>query len=361
MPQALIALSGGVDSSVAAYLMQQAGFDCTGVTMKLYNNEAIGEDREGSCCTQADREDARSVCERLGIRYYVFNFSDTFAEQVVDRFVAAYEHGATPNPCIDCNRYLKFERLLARALETGFDVVATGHYARVEFDQERGRYLLKRGADANKDQSYVLYAMTQEQLAHTVFPLGGLTKQEVRAIAREQGFVTAEKDESQDICFVPDGDYGAFIRRYTNKDFAPGDLVDAEGRKLGTHEGIIDFTLGQRKGIGIAAAQPLYVQRIDPEQNRVVITEIDKLFSNNVLIEDVNLIAMDSLPVPLRAMAKHRYRSSEQPVTVTQLDADTLQVVFDEPQKAITPGQALVLYDGDLVIGGGTIVSSESR
>jgi tRNA-specific 2-thiouridylase len=356
----LIAMSGGVDSSVAACLAQREGYDCTGVTMRLFDNEDIGIERENSCCSLADVEDARSVCNRLGIPYYVFNFTDSFAEQVVDRFIAAYEQGATPNPCIDCNRFLKFERLLERARQTGFDYVATGHYARREYDETRGRYLLKCGLDRSKDQSYVLYAMTQEQLAHTLLPLGELTKERTRQIAREQGFLTAEKHESQDICFVPDGDYGAFIRRYTGRAYEPGAIVNTRGEQLGTHSGIIDFTVGQRKGLGIAAAQPLsrpwYVKEIDPAANVIVAGDETDLYCNRAVVRELNLIAYERLKRPLRATAKHRYRSAEKPVTATQIDEKTLEVVFDQPQKAITKGQALVVYEGDVVVGGGTIV-----
>jgi tRNA-specific 2-thiouridylase len=348
-------MSGGVDSSVAAFLLQQDGYDCTGATMRLFDNEDIGIERESSCCSLADIEDARGVCDRLGIPYYVFNFTDTFAEQVIGRFIAAYERGATPNPCIDCNRFLKFERLLERARQTNFDFVATGHYARRAFNKGTGRYLLKRGLDSTKDQSYVLYGMTQEQLARTLLPLGELTKAQVRHIAREQGFSTAEKRESQDICFVPGGDYGAFIRRFTGRDFAAGAIVDARGKQLSTHRGIIDFTVGQRKGIGIAAAHPLYVREIDPQANTVVVGAEDELYQSVAIVEDVNMIAYECLLEPLKATAKHRYRSAEVPVVVTELDGHRLKVVFDEPQKAITKGQALVVYEGDVVVGGGTI------
>ncbi len=353
--RAMIAMSGGVDSSVAAYLTIKAGYECTGVTMRLFDNEAIGIEQESTCCSLADVEDARSVCNELGIPYYVFNFGDTFAKQVIDRFVANYENGRTPNPCIDCNRFLKFERLLKRAQDTNFVFIVTGHYARTSYDPVSGRYLLKRGLDKSKDQSYVLYGMTQEQLKHTLLPLGELTKEEVRNIAREQGFLTAEKDESQDICFVPDHDYGAFIRRYTGRDVASGDIVNVQGKTLGTHAGIIDFTVGQRKGIGIAASQPLYVVELDPQTDTVVVGSESDLYQNTAIIEDINLISLESIQGELRATAKHRYRSAEKPVIVTQIGTDKLKVVFDEPQKAITKGQALVLYDGDVVIGGGTI------
>ena len=245
-------MSGGVDSSVAAYLMKQRGFDCIGVTMKLFSNEEIGCSRAKTCCSLEDVEDARSVAYRLGIPYYVFNFTEDFGRQVIDRFVAAYENGATPNPCIDCNRYLKFERLYRRASELGCDRVATGHYARIE--KQGDRYLLKKASDESKDQSYVLYAMTQEQLAHTAFPCGALNKTQTRQIAEEQGFLNAEKPDSQDICFVPDGDYAAFIRRYTGKSYPDGPFVTTRGEIIGRHRGIIHYTVGQRKGLGVRTA-----------------------------------------------------------------------------------------------------------
>jgi tRNA-specific 2-thiouridylase len=354
----LIAMSGGVDSSVAAYLTQQAGYDCAGATMRLFDNELIGVEWESGCCSLADVEDARAVCASLGMPHYAFNFADSFAEQVIDRFVAAYERGTTPNPCIDCNRFLKFERLLDRARQIGCEYVATGHYARREYDERCGRYLLKRGVDRTKDQSYVLYAMTQDQLAHTLLPLGELTKERARQIAREQNFPTAEKRESQDICFVPGGGYGAFIRRYTGRAYTSGAVIGTDGTQIGTHGGIVDFTVGQRKGIGIAAAHPLYVKAIDARANTVTVGTERELYSRRAVVHDINLIAYTHLDRPLTATAKHRYRSAEKPVTVTQLDAGTLEVVFDEPQKAITNGQALVIYKDDTVVGGGTIVSA---
>jgi tRNA-specific 2-thiouridylase len=351
-------MSGGVDSSVAASLLHEAGYDCAGATMRLIDDALIGSEGEGGCCSLADVEDARAVCVRLGIPHYAFNFTEDFAAQVVERFVSAYEHGATPNPCIDCNRFLKFERLLERAHQTGFDYVATGHYVRTERQGATGRYLLKRGIDPEKDQSYVLYAMTQGQLAHTLFPLGGLTKRQVRDRARAGGLATAEKRESQDICFVPDGAYGAFIRRHTGRSYAQGPLVDEQGRQLGTHQGVIDFTVGQRKGIGVAAAHPLYVREIDPVRNRVVICPEQGLYARTAVVSDLNLIPFDALDGPLRVSAKHRYRQSNRPAVVRQVDDDTLRIDFDEPQKAMAKGQALVLYDGDYVIGGGTIADT---
>ena len=354
MSRALIAMSGGVDSSVAAYLMKQRGFDCIGVTMKLFSNEEIGCSRAKTCCSLEDVEDAGSVAYRLGIPYYVFNFTEDFGRQVIDRFVAAYENGATPNPCIDCNRYLKFERLYRRAAELGCDRVATGHYARIE--KQGDRYLLKKASDESKDQSYVLYAMTQEQLAHTAFPCGALSKTQTRQIAEEQGFLNAEKPDSQDICFVPDGDYAAFIRRYTGKCYPDGPFVTTQGTIVGRHRGIIHYTVGQRKGLGISSDRPLYVQSIDAAKNTVVLGENRELFGTELNAVNFNWIAFETPPDILRAKAKIRYRHQEQWATVEVTGKNTVHLVFDAPQRAVTRGQAVVLYDGDTVLGGGEII-----
>ena len=354
MDKVLIAMSGGVDSSVAAFLMKEQGCQCIGATMKLFHNEDIGVKRTKTCCSLEDVEDARSVAFRLGIPYYVFNFSDDFKGQVIDRFIAAYERGATPNPCIDCNRYLKFERLYERARILGCDAIVTGHYARIE--QENGRWLLKKSLDESKDQSYVLYSLTQEQLAHTRLPLGAMHKSETRRIAEEQGFYNADKPDSQDICFVPNGDYAGFIARFTGHDCSAGDFVDEEGHVLGRHKGIVHYTVGQRKGLGIAADAPLYVKQIDAASNRVVLSGNESLFSRELTANDFNWIAYDVPPRELRASARVRYHQREQAATVTVLGDGRVHLVFDEPQRAITPGQAVVLYDGDSVLGGGTIL-----
>ena len=354
MDKVLIAMSGGVDSSVAAFLMKEQGCQCIGATMKLFHNEDIGVKRTKTCCSLEDVEDARSVAFCLGIPYYVFNFSDDFKGQVIDRFIAAYERGATPNPCIDCNRYLKFERLYERARILGCDAIVTGHYARIE--QENGRWLLKKSLDESKDQSYVLYSLTQEQLAHTRLPLGAMHKSETRRIAEEQGFYNADKPDSQDICFVPDGDYAGFIARFTGHDCPAGDFVDEEGHVLGRHKGIVHYTVGQRKGLGIAADAPLYVKQIDAASNRVVLSGNESLFSRELTANDFNWIAYDVPPRELRASARVRYHQREQAATVTVLGDGRVHLVFDEPQRAITPGQAVVLYDGDTVLGGGTIL-----
>ena len=352
--KALIAMSGGVDSSVAAYLAIESGLDCIGVTMKLFNNEDAGISREKSCCSLEDTEYARGVAYRLGMPYYVFNFTADFKEQVMRRFVEAYERGATPNPCIDCKRYLKFDRLYRRAKELGCEYVVTGHYARIE--EENGRFLLKKAVDPTKDQSYVLYAMTQDQLAHTLFPLGSYTKKEIRHIAQEQGFINADKPDSQDICFVPDGDYASFIEQYTGQSSEPGDFVDKEGNVLGKHKGQIHYTIGQRRGLGISAPESLYVCGKSLDSNKVILGGKQDLMSTCCYINDINLIPWDHLDKPIKCKVKTRYRQPEQPATVEQLGDDLLKITFEEPQRAVTPGQAAVLYDGDMVLGGGTIL-----
>ena len=358
MEKVLIAMSGGVDSSVAAFLMKEQGCDCVGATMKLFRNEDAGIGRAKSCCSLSDVEDARGVAERLGIPYYVFNFTGDFTRQVIDRFISAYERGVTPNPCIDCNRYLKFARLYERAELIGCDAVVTGHYARIERCGER--WLLKKALDESKDQSYVLYALTQTQLAHTRFPLGVLHKSQVRRIAEAQGFYNAHKPDSQDICFVPDGDHARFIEQYTGRQYPRGDLVDRLGRVLGQHRGIIRYTVGQRKGLGVAADAPLYVRRIDAAENRIELGENASLFTRTLTANDFNWIAFAAPPRELRAKAKVRYRHTEQPASVCPHGDGSVTIIFDEPQRAITAGQAVVLYDGDTVLGGGTITGTDA-
>ncbi len=356
MEKIMVAMSGGVDSSVAALLVKQAGLEAVGVTLSLHREER--EEMfpgEKTCCSVDDVNDARRVCARLGLPFYVFNFQEAFREQVIDRFVSAYCRGETPNPCIDCNRHVKFGKLLQRAAETGFDGVATGHYARVERDGASGRVLLKTGRDAGKDQSYMLYSLTQEQLARTMFPLGGLTKAQVRELAEENGLINARKRDSQDICFVPDGDYAAFIEGYRKEPFPGGDFIGMAGEVYGRHKGIIRYTVGQRKGLGLSFPQPMYVTKIDPYKNTVTLAPGEALFSRTVTARSVNLIACERLPGPVRAQVKLRYRHAPQPALVEQTGEDTLRATFDEPQRAATPGQALVIYDGDTVIGGGVI------
>lgn len=353
MKKAMIAMSGGVDSSVAAWLMKRDGYDCMGVTMRLFAGEDTCERKGGTCCSLEDVEDARSVARALGMPYFVFNFTEDFGTQVMDRFVCAYENGCTPNPCIDCNRYMKFDKLLRRARELECDYVVTGHYARIE--ECDGRFFLKKGIDENKDQSYVLYNLSQEQLAHLKFPLGGMRKPEIREIAEAEGFVNARKHDSQDICFVPDGDYAGFIQRYTGKTFLPGDFVDREGHVLGQHKGIIHYTVGQRKGLGLALKEPMYVQRIDVANNRVILGRDAELWSKELTANDFSWIGGDVPAGTIRVKAKVRYRHKEQWANAEPVGKDGIHLVFDEPQRAITKGQSVVLYDGDIVVGGGTI------
>ena len=353
--QVLIAMSGGVDSAVAAYLMQQKGFSCIGVTMRLFDNSILGEALESTCCSLDDVEDARSVARRLGFPFYVFNFTADFEEKVIRKFIRCYECGFTPNPCIDCNRHLKFDHLMRRSEELGCDGVVTGHYARIRRDEETGRYLLYRAADLSKDQSYVLYSLTQAQLARTHFPLGEMTKTETRAIAQQQGFINARKHDSQDICFVPDGDYVAFMERYTGKHYPSGDFLDLDGNAVGKHRGAVSYTLGQRKGLGLAMGAPVYVCAKDMEKNTVTVGPNEALFSTTLFADDWNWFPFETLTEPIRVQAKARYNQPPQSATVYPGENGTARVVFDAPQRALTPGQAVVLYDGDLVVGGGTI------
>lgn len=352
MKKAIIAMSGGVDSSVAAFFMKEMGFECIGATMKLYDNEDIGISREKTCCSLDDIEDARSVATRLGMPYYVFNFKDEFEEKVIDKFINTYEIGGTPNPCIDCNRHLKFEKLMLRMKELQYDYVVTGHYADIE--EKDGRFLLKKGKDLSKDQSYVLYSLTQEQLAHTIFPLGKYSKDEIRNIAEENGFINARKRDSQDICFVPDGDYASFIEKHTNKKYKKGKFVDVNGKVLGEHNGLIRYTIGQRKGLGLAAGYPVYVVSKDIEKNMVIVGSNEDLMSNRLEAVDFNWI-IEEPTNKIHCFAKTRYNMKEVPCTAF-VENDKVIVEFDDPVRAVTSGQAVVLYDGDYVLGGGTIV-----
>ena len=353
MKRALIAMSGGVDSSLAAKLMQDDGYECIGCTMRLFHNEDAGLERSRTCCSLEDVEDARSVADELGMRFYVFNFTDDFRNTVIRRFVESYQNGITPNPCIDCNRYMKFVKLFDRAKILDCDCVVTGHYARIE--ERDGHYVLKKAIDATKDQSYVLYAMTQDKLAHTRFPLGNLCKTRVRALAEQNGFVNADKPDSQDICFVPNGDYAHIIELQTGCKAAAGNFVDQCGNVLGTHRGVIHYTIGQRKGLGIAAGEPLYVCRICPQSNTVVLGRNEDLFSTEADAADFNWISGESPKRAIRCKVKIRYRQAGQWATVTPCGEHDVNISFDDPQRAVTPGQAAVLYDGDIILGGGTI------
>ena len=356
MKKAMIAMSGGVDSSVAAYLITQQGYEAIGVTMKLFHNDDIGIKSEKTCCSIDDVNDARSVAHRLGIPYYVFNYTDNFKLQVISRFVEAYRNGRTPNPCIDCNRYIKFDQLMKRAQELQFDYVVTGHYAISEYDENRGRYILRKAVDDTKDQSYVLYSLTQEQLKHIMFPLGKMTKAQAREIAEEQGFVNAQKHDSQDICFVPDGDYARFIEEWCGFKFENGNFVDLDGNFIAKHKGIINYTIGQRKGLGIAAKAPYYVVSKNLNTNEVVLGANEDLFSDSLIASDINFISIEKLTEPMKVKAKVRYKQKETDAVITPLDDGKVSVKFETPQRAIAPGQAVVFYDGDIVVGGGTIL-----
>lgn len=341
---ALIAMSGGVDSSVAAYLMQQKGFRCGGAIMRMWED---GADRAAA--------DAKAVADRLGMEFHILDASDPFRQQVVDYFIRSYEEGLTPNPCIQCNRYLKFTYFLESALAMGYDSIVTGHYAGIRRDASTGRFLLCKAADEAKDQSYFLSCLNQHQLSHTHFPLGALTKEETRAIAETQGFVNARKRDSQDICFVPDGDYVAFMKRYTGKEYPAGDYLDLQGKVVGKHCGAVCYTLGQRKGLGIALGAPVYVCSKDMAANTVTVGPEAALFATTLLADNWSWFPFEELTEPIRVMAKARYRHIPQPATVYPEENGTAKVVFDTPQRAMTPGQTVALYDGDIVVGGGII------
>ena len=348
-PRAAVAMSGGVDSSAAVWLLPEQGYDLTGITMVLFpGGEGCGEE-------------AAQAARQLGIPHHLLDLSQTFRQEVMDAFVRAYEAGRTPNPCVVCNRKLKFGALLDKARELGCGKLATGHYVRLEEDRGSGRFLLKKALRPEKDQSYVLYSLTQEQLAHSLFPLGGLSKEEVRTLAQDHGLSCAQKGESQDICFIPDGDYAAFIRRYTGRDYPAGPFIDEAGRVLGEHSGIIGYTVGQRRGLGVSSNQGrLYVKEVRPADNTVVLSDNQSLFARALTARQVNWIACSAPGTPLRLRAKVRYRMTEQPCTVEPVGPDQVRVVFDQPQRAITPGQAVVFYDGDTVVGGAVIEKGES-
>lgn len=349
--KALIALSGGVDSSVAAYLSLNNGYHCIGATAQMCDRALLGD-----AFSDQNISDAQAVAQRLGMDFHTFYAVDAFKESVVEDFVSCYEQGLTPNPCIRCNQRIKFSYLLDKAFSLGCDYIVTGHYAQIR--QEAGRYLLYKAVDESKDQSYFLACLTQQQLAHTLFPLGGFTKAEIREIAQQQGFVTAKKRDSQDICFIPDGDYMSFLRRYTQKEYPAGDFLDLQGNVVGKHHGAVRYTLGQRKGLGLAMGEPVYVCRKDMAANTVTIGPEEALYTATLLAKDWNWFPFPALTEPIRVEAKARYRHIPQPATVYPEEDGLARVVFDAPQRAITPGQAVVLYRGNMVVGSGTITQT---
>lgn len=349
----LAAMSGGVDSSAAVLLLQQQGFEVVGATVKMFGNREIGINEPD--VPKQDIADAQNVAKKLGIKHHTLDFSTCFKQCVIDHFVSEYEHGRTPNPCVDCNKHVKFGRLFAEARKLGCDYLATGHYARITYDKQKGRWLLARADDHTKDQSYMLFNLTQEQLSHIIMPLADMTKQEIRRIAESNGLVTANKPDSQDICFVPDGDYASVIGRLSNKGSKPGKFIHLNGEVLGTHKGQIHYTIGQRKGLGLAYAYPLYVIRKNIADNTVILGPNEALFQKELWAESCNFITVDELTGPLRVTAKTRYRQKDVPATIAPAADGRVHVLFDEPQRAITPGQAVVFYDGDYVVGGGII------
>jgi len=345
--RALIAMSGGVDSAVAAIITREAGYECIGATMKLIANNG------SKCCSLQDINDARAAAWKLGIPHYVLNCIQPFTNYVIEPFIESYEKGETPNPCIECNRYLKFSLMLRRALELEAEKLVTGHYARIE--KSGGRWLLKKGIDHKKDQSYVLYMMNQKALSQTVFPLGKMTKKEVRELAAAKGISNADKEESQDICFAEDGDYADFIKNYTGKSYPEGDITDTEGKVIGRHRGLIRYTLGQRRGTGVACNFPVYVTAKNITNNTLVVGYESSLYSTRLTAQKINMIACENLFQPQCLTVRTRYQQKEQWAVVQQLDQDNVRIDFEEPQRAVTPGQAVVFYDGDTVVGGGTI------
>jgi tRNA-specific 2-thiouridylase len=354
----VVGMSGGVDSSVAAYLLKEQGYEVVGVTMQIWQDgDADAMEEEGGCCGLSAVDDARRVARTLEIPYYVMNFKDDFQKNVIDYFVEEYKKGRTPNPCIACNRYVKWESLLTRSLGIGADYIATGHYAKV-VQLENGRYALRQSKTIKKDQTYALYNLTQDQLSRTLMPVGDYTKDEIRVIAEKISVRMANKPDSQEICFVPDDDYAGFIKEYSGDTFEPGDFVDLNGNILGKHKGIIHYTIGQRKGLGLSLGRPGFVVDINVETNEVVIGTNEDVFAQGCIVDCINLMSIEKIEGVMEYSAKVRYSHQPGACKIRMLDENRMECVFDQKQRAITPGQALVIYDGDLVVGGGTILSS---
>ena len=352
----VVGMSGGVDSSVCAYLLKEQGYDVIGVTMQIWQDDDRCDIKDdGACCGLSAVNDARRVAEQIGIPYYVMNFKKEFKDKVMDYFVDEYINGRTPNPCIACNRYVKWEALLKRSLDIGADYIATGHYSRVE-KLPNGRYSIKKSITDAKDQTYALYNLTQEQLSHTLMPVGSYTKDQIREIAQKIGLNVASKPDSQDICFVPDNDYAGYLEKFAGVEPKEGNFVTKDGTVIGRHKGIIHYTIGQRKGLGLSMGHPVFVVAIRPETNEVVIGENEDLFTRRIVVNNFNFMSVDDIDSEVRLVGKIRYSHKGAPCVVKKIDNGLVECMFDEPQRAPTPGQALVLYDGDYVFGGGTIL-----
>ena len=352
----VVGLSGGVDSSVAAYLLKEQGYDVIGVTMQIWQDEDITlQEENGGCCGLSAVDDARRVANHLGIPFYVMNFRADFKKEVIDYFIDEYVHGRTPNPCIACNRYVKWESLLKRSMEIGADYIATGHYAQIH-KLDNGRYTLKQSATIAKDQTYALYNLTQDQLSKTLMPVGGYTKDEIREIAAREGILTANKPDSMEICFVPDDDYAKYICENSDYKDVEGNFVDVHGNVLGKHKGIIHYTIGQRKGLGIAFGSPMYVIKLDVEKNEVVLGSNEEVFAGKLYCNRINFMSIEDVKEPIRVRAKIRYNDRGSMCTVSKVDNDLYLCEFDESVRAITPGQAIVFYEEDYLVGGGTII-----
>ncbi|TCK98548.1 tRNA-specific 2-thiouridylase [Natranaerovirga hydrolytica] len=352
----VVGMSGGVDSSVAAYLLKKEGYDVIGVTMQIWQDEEVEvQEEKAGCCGLSAVDDARRVANALDIPYYVMNFKDDFKDKVIDYFIEEYGKGRTPNPCIACNRYVKWESLLQRSLQIGADYIATGHYAQI-MQLDNGRYTIKKSVTARKDQTYALYNLTQNQLAHTLMPVGQYTKDKIREMAEEINLRIANKPDSQEICFIPDNDYGKFIKENTDDIITKGKFIDTKGNTIGEHQGIIHYTVGQRKGLGLSLGKPAYVVEIRPETNEVVIGDNDEVFSYELRAKDLNFMSIEDLPEEKRVIGKVRYSHSGSPCVIKKIGDDELLCTFEEPQRAITPGQAVVFYEDDYIVGGGTII-----
>lgn len=351
----LIGMSGGVDSSVAAYLLKEQGYEVIGATMQIWQEDKEFEEREGGCCSLSAVEDARRVCDKLGIPFYVLNFRDYFKEKVIEPFIQEYMDGRTPNPCIECNKHLKFDELLRRARGIGADYVATGHYAKIE--ERDGRYLLIRSDDDSKDQTYALYNFTQDQLAHTLMPCGAYEKTKIREIAKEIGLAVHNKKDSEEICFISDNNHGKYISESRPSRVKPGNFVDKEGNVLGKHKGIVYYTIGQRKGLGLSLGRPVFVTGINAKTNEVIIGSEDEIFKNDLIATDVNFISFDKLEGELNVQAKIRYSARPAEAIIYPLPNGKVKVSFKDKQRAITKGQSVVFYDKEVVVGGGIIES----